>query len=171
MRGWVLFVIALAPSAYLAWSWRDMPQLGLHHDDGLYLVGAKSLAAGNGYRIESLPGQPFETKYPPMLPLLLAPLWKFGPGFPAILKPAMLLVWLMLPLYLYCMRAVFRQFGFGSREAWLLTFAAGMHPLICLLSTAIMSDLLFLSLYLGCLLWAEKALECRQGARLALAAG
>ena len=58
----------MAPSAYLAWTSRDMPQLGRFHDDGIYWVTAKSLAEGRGLRLESLPGAPAATKYPPMYP-------------------------------------------------------------------------------------------------------
>ena len=77
-----VFALALAPSAYLAWSLRAMPHLGFYHDDSIYWVSAKSLADGNGYRIESLPGQPYQTKYPPLYPALLAGIWKVNPNFP-----------------------------------------------------------------------------------------
>ena len=154
-----LFLLALAPSAWLAWRWRAMPHLGLHQDDALYLVGAKSLAEGRGYRIDSLPGSPFQTKYPPVTSLLLAPVWKFGPAFPANLPLMTLITWAMLPLCLLVMRAVFRDFGFGPREVWLFTLAAAWHPMIGLLSTAIMSDLLFLALFAGSLLIAERAMR------------
>ncbi len=167
----VLFVLALTPSAWLAWRWRDMPQLGLHQDDALYLVGAKSLAQGHGYRIESLPGSPFQTKYPPALSILLAGVWKFGRPFPENLRAAMALTWVMLPLCLVAMRAVFRQFGFAPREVWLLTYAAAWYPMTCLLSTTIMSELLFLALGLTSLWMAEKALDRRAPGWLALAAG
>jgi hypothetical protein len=164
-----LFVLMLAPSAYMAWTWRDMPHLGLHHDDTLYLVGAKSLAEGHGYRIESLPGQPFQTKYPPLLPWLLSALWKFGPVFPQNLPMLTLFAWLMLPATLWLMRVLFQRFGFGPVETWVLTLAAAVHPLILLLGVTVLSDLLFLTLFLACLLLAERALD---GARsLALAAG
>jgi len=43
-----VFVLALAPSAYLAWTYRAMPHLGYYHDDSLYFVSGKSLAAGDG---------------------------------------------------------------------------------------------------------------------------
>ena len=175
MRGRVatvaLFVLALAPSAWLACRWRAMPQLGLHQDDALYLVGAKSLAEGHGYRIESLPGSPFQTKYPPAISAIMTVVWKFGPPFPANLKFATLLGWLMLPPCLLALRALFRDFGLGRREVWLLTFAVAWNPMVGLLSTSIMSDLLFLALFLGCLLLAEKALQPGFGAGVALAAG
>jgi hypothetical protein len=55
----VLLVLALSPAAYLACANRDVPQFGYFQDDGLYLIGAKSLVEGSGYRIRSLPGQPY----------------------------------------------------------------------------------------------------------------
>ena len=59
---------ALAPSAYLAWTLRTMPHLGFYHDDSIYWVSGRSLAMGDGYRIQSLPGEPYQTKYPPLYP-------------------------------------------------------------------------------------------------------
>ncbi|MFX0116782.1 MAG: hypothetical protein ACFFB3_19700, partial [Candidatus Hodarchaeota archaeon] len=37
-----ILLLALAPSAYLAWSWRDMPHLGSFADDSIYWMCAKS---------------------------------------------------------------------------------------------------------------------------------
>jgi hypothetical protein len=172
----LLFALILVPSAYLAWTWRDMPHLGLHYDDTLYLVGAKSLAEGQGYRIQSVPGQPFQTKYPPVLSALLAPVWKFGPSFPQNLPLLTLFAWLMFLACLFFMRATFRRFGFGAGETWLLTFVAAVHPVVLLLGISLMSDLLSLAIFLACLLVAERALQPTkgdptEGAWLALAAG
>src|SRR5215467_20398 len=171
LRTLAVFAPALAPSAWLAWSWRAMPHLGLHHDDTIYLASAKSLAEGHGYRIASLPGEPFQTKYPPVLPLLLAAVWKVAPEFPENLNFAMLLAWLMIVPYLLCMRAVFRFFQFGEREVWMLTLLAASHPVICLLSTVVMSDLLFLALFLMGLLLAERALQSNEPNWLACLSG
>jgi len=55
---------------------------GVWEDDGVYLVTAKSLAEGTGYRRIDLPGQPFQTKYPPLYPFLLSCIWRIAPGFP-----------------------------------------------------------------------------------------
>ena len=148
-----------------------MPQLGLHHDDAIYLVTGKSLAEGNGLRIESLPWQPFQTKYPPLFPALIAPIWKFGPPFPENLKLATLAAWFLLPVSLLAVRKLFRCFGFERWELSLLTLTVGMNPLMCLLSTVLMSDLLFLGLFIGCLLLAERSLDPREHAWLALVAG
>lgn len=56
---------------------------GVWEDDGIYLVTAKSLAEGTGYRRIDLPGQPYQTKYPPLYPLLLSCIWRMAPGFPS----------------------------------------------------------------------------------------
>ncbi len=78
-----VFLAALIPSAYLAWTLRTMPHLGFYHDDSIYWVSGRSLAMGDGYRIQSLPSQPYQTKYPPLYPALLAAIWKINPKFPA----------------------------------------------------------------------------------------
>jgi hypothetical protein len=171
LRALILAVFALMPSAYLAWTWRDMPQLGISHDDSVYLVSARSLAQGDGYRIESLPGQPFQTKYPPLFPLLLSAVWRLNPSFPGNLPIAALTAWLLLIPSLLAMRASFRNFGLGTGPSWLLTFVAAVNPWICLFSTTLMSDLLFLALFLGSMWLAEKALDSGASWWWAAAAG
>src|SRR5437868_15514793 len=54
---------------------------GQYYDDAIYVVSARSLADGHGYHIESLPGDPPQTKYPIGYPLLLASVWKAFPSF------------------------------------------------------------------------------------------
>ena len=56
---------------------------GVYHDDGIYVITAKALAQGHGYRLINLPQTPFETKYPIIFPALLAVIWKLWPIFPA----------------------------------------------------------------------------------------
>ena len=112
-----VFVAALAPSAFLAWTFRAMPHLGFYHDDSIYWVSAKSLADGNGYRIASLPGEPYQTKYPPLYPALLAGIWKLNPDFPANVPLATLCAWLLFPLYLGAVWIFFREYGFSLPRA------------------------------------------------------
>src|SRR5437762_561847 len=106
-----VFLLALAPSAYLAWTFRSMPHLGYYHDDSIYWVSAESLAQGHGYRIASLPGEPYQTKYPPLYSSLLAVVWKLTPAFPSNLAAATLFAWLLLPIYLGMLWLVLRQYG------------------------------------------------------------
>ncbi len=56
---------------------------GVFWDDGVYLISARALAAGEGYRFTHLPGAPAAVHFPPGWPLLLAVLWKAWPDFPA----------------------------------------------------------------------------------------
>ncbi|MBS1953155.1 MAG: hypothetical protein JST89_03160 [Cyanobacteria bacterium SZAS-4] len=56
---------------------------GMYHDDGVYLVSAQSLLDGHGYRILSLPTEPFQTKYPVGYPLVLSSAMLIMPAFPA----------------------------------------------------------------------------------------
>ncbi|HYL76064.1 MAG TPA: hypothetical protein VEU96_17775 [Bryobacteraceae bacterium] len=154
-----VFVLALAPSAYLAWSLRAMPHLGYYHDDSLYWVSAQSLAQGGGYRIASLPGEPYQTKYPPLYPVLLAGIWKINPDFPANLPLATLFAWMLLPVYLALGWLVFRQLGFGWREQCILAAITGLSPVAVVFSFSLMPELLFTALLLASVLAAERSHE------------
>ncbi len=166
-----LIVLALLPSAWVAWTWREMPHLGIYHDDSLYWVAAKSLAAGEGYRIESLPEQPYQTKYPPLYPLLLSLVWKIAPQFPANLSLAMLVSWLLLPVYVAAAWLFYRRSGIGPNEALWLCALLALNPLVATLSVMLMSELLFGSILLATMVVAERASRRQQPAWLALAAG
>src|SRR5262245_33938328 len=78
----------------------DANKIGFYHDDGIYAVTANSLAAGSGYRIMSLPGEPSQTKYPPLYPLLLSMAWLINPNFPSngvlLLLPSVIATLLLL---------------------------------------------------------------------------
>lgn len=75
---WLVALAAFgaAVSAIGAWP------VGVFQDDGIYVVLAKSLATGEGYRYLNLPGAPAATHYPPLYPAFLALLWKLDPAFP-----------------------------------------------------------------------------------------
>jgi 4-amino-4-deoxy-L-arabinose transferase-like glycosyltransferase len=55
---------------------------GVYHDDAIYVSTAKALAQGEGYRLINLPGEPPQTKYPVLYPLLLAGIWRVWSSFP-----------------------------------------------------------------------------------------
>jgi hypothetical protein len=152
-------LLVLAPAAYFAWNARDMPQLDGFHDDGIYWVCAKSLAQGSGYRILSLPDQPYQTKYPPLYPLLLSVIWRVNPSFPDNLPLATLVSWLMLPLYLVLARRVFLDLGLGPAHALVLCVLLALNPYVVLYSVSLMSELMFSCLLLGCLWLARRAGE------------
>jgi hypothetical protein len=165
-----VLLAALAPSAYLAWTLRTMPHLGFYHDDSLYWVSARSLAVGNGYRIESLPGQPYQTKYPPLYCALLAGIWKLNPQFPSNLPTATLFAWLLLPLFLSALWLLLREYGFSARARFLMVVVAALSPVTVVFSFSLMPELLFTALLLASVILAERAMKPEVSAWLAVMA-
>jgi hypothetical protein len=170
-RWWIAPLVALVPSALIAVISRDMPHLGRFHDDGLYWVCAKSLAEDSGYRIVSLPDQPFQTKYPPLYPLLLAGIWRLNPAFPENLGLAIALAWMFLPLLVFLAAGVFRDLGLSPIHARTLAALLALNPYIVLYSVSLMSELMFCCLLLGCLRLLRRVENPGSPAWLAAAAG
>jgi hypothetical protein len=162
-RTWIAAAVlaaALAPSAVQAWRARALPHLGIFHDDGIYLVTAKSIAEGNGYRIASLPGQPHQTKYPPLYPLWLSLAWVSEPSFPANLPVVALLAWLMVPLSIYASWFLLRTHGRLSLiEATALAAWVALNPITVMFGMLAMSELMSLALLAITLIVAERALR------------
>lgn len=77
---WLALVLLLAIGMY-QWQnrWHDF---AFTSDAGAYLAGARSLAAGDGYRFSAHEGQPKIGLYPPLQSVLLAPAFRWGPAFP-----------------------------------------------------------------------------------------
>jgi hypothetical protein len=171
LRTAFVFAALLAPSAWLAWNFRDMPQLGTRHDDALYWVCAKALAEGRGYRILSLPGEPHQTKYPPLYPWLLSAIWRLDPDFPANLRWAALAAWLPLPLWLWLSRRFFLRCGFSSGAAWLLTALVALNPYTLIYSLVLMTEIPFGCALLGISLLLEGGDGKHAGLRRAAMAG
>ncbi len=89
-----LFLLALLPSLWMLWVGGGMPHLGYFHDDGIYAGTAAAIADGRGPVLESLPGEPWQVKYPPLYPLYLAlgVKWEWS---------LLLLTWVLLPVLLW----------------------------------------------------------------------
>jgi len=151
-----VLLLALAPAARLAWLAREMPHFGHLHDDSIYFVAAKSMAEGRGYRILSLPGEPFQTKYPPLWPLMLATIWKIDPRFPENLRWGMALAWIMLPAFMALAWHWFRSSGFAPATRITLCVVLVLSPWIVFLSTTLMSELVFSVALLAALLAIER---------------
>lgn len=60
----------------------DSQAVGVVHDDAMYVILARSLATGQGFRYLNLPGTPAATHFPPGYPALLAVLSWIAPAFP-----------------------------------------------------------------------------------------
>ncbi len=82
--GWPLvLLLTLALSSLAFFSAPNI--IGLFHDDGIYAVVAKALGEGSGYRIISLPGEPYQTKYPFLYSYLLSWAWSVNPHISEII--------------------------------------------------------------------------------------
>jgi len=74
MKKLLVVLLALLPSLWFVFrSSGTVPHLGHFSDDGVYVGTAASLADGRGFRVESLPGEPYQVRYPPLYPLFLMP--------------------------------------------------------------------------------------------------
>ena len=122
------------------------------HDDSVYFVCAKAWANGQGHRIISLPGEPWQTKYPPLYPLLLSVVWRIAPEFPSNLKLATLFAWILLPPLLWLVRVLYRRYGFPAWAAWLMIAVLAVNPYVQLFSRSLFSEIPFTLMLLGVLL-------------------
>src|SRR5271168_3489810 len=115
-RRWLraaFLLLLLIPSARFAWRNRDMPDFARLHDDGLLFSSAKSLAGGDGYRIPSLPENPYQTKYPPLYPALLSLIWTADADFPRNLPLATAVSWMIFAACIALCLMLYRGDGFS----------------------------------------------------------
>jgi hypothetical protein len=151
-RDLIVLLLLFIPSAWFAWDNRDMPNFGYYHDDGVYFSAAKSIAQSGSYRIESLPGTPYQTKYPPFLPAWHAMAWLIEPSYPQNLHITIWLQWIWLPAFAICAWLLARQWGFEPYKRWIIVAAIAISPYPLFFSTAILSEIPFGTLVAACLL-------------------
>ena len=150
--------LLLIPSALLLSHNQDMPHFGDVHDDSLYYVSAKSIAEGS-YKITSLPGEPWQTKYPPLYPLLLSVAWKIQPKFPDNLTIAAWLSWLAFPALLVQLALYFPRLGLSPGRCWILLCVVAMNPYFLLFGVSLLSDLPFAAALITAFLLLESGRE------------
>jgi len=167
----LLFTLLLAPSAWFAWQNRHMPQFGQAHDDAIYYIASKSLADGQGYRISSLPQAPYETKYPPLLPWLLAIAWMVQPKFPENLAIATAIQWAMIPPFLWLCAAWFRRAGLSESYRWLAVALLAVQPYTVMFAAGIFTEALYAVFLLASLIVVDRARQRADGWRWAVIAG
>ena len=132
--------------------------IGAFHDDARYLLLARSIAEGTGYRFMLLPGSPAGTHFPPAFPLVLAALWKVAPAFPASVTLFKLLNAFMLGL------AAFATFRFARDRGGLAPWSAagvalafaGSAPVL-FLDGVLFSEPFFTAALLAALMLGERA--------------
>jgi len=147
----LLAAVAICSLIPVYWISFHAPAVGLFHDDGIYMVTAKALAEGKGYRIISLPDELPQTHYPILFPALLAVLWKLFPRFPEnvfLLRALPLLCALIWFGLVY--RFVGEETGDDDVAIWIALFTAA-SPWVVFLSTSVLSETLFACLYMAAL--------------------
>ena len=133
-----------------------MPNFGYLHDDAMLFVTAQSVAQGHGYRIASLPENPYQTKYPPLYPAYLSLIWRLNLNLPGNLETASLLAWPWLALWLVLALLLYQQYGFSVERALLLTAILGLSPYMVLFSGMLLSEVFFTRFVLTGLLLARR---------------
>ena len=145
----LILLIAVLPSLRLLLEFRHQPYLGIIHDDSVYWITAKSLGVSGDYRIESLPEQPYQTKYPPLYPLFLSWVWKANPEFPGNLTLALTAQWLLFPAMLW---TLFHFLGSLKLDPWVRVFLCvliAVNPYVGFYGMMLVSEMLFLTLFLA----------------------
>ncbi|HEX8941783.1 MAG TPA: hypothetical protein VF785_01530 [Gemmatimonadaceae bacterium] len=150
----------------------DALPVGVAFDDAMYVILAKALATGQGYRWLNLPGMPPATHFPPGYPALLAVIWRVFPSFPAnvIVFKAMnaLLLAIAGATMVVFMR---RRFGFSPLASVVLSIAGCAVIPALVLSTSVLSEPFFLAVLVPILLVAESVVEGDRPTRDLIALG
>jgi hypothetical protein len=164
-----------ALAAMLGWAYAAIfqaPASGMYHDDAVYLVLARSLAEGEGYRVISLPDAPVQTKYPILFPFLLSLVVRVTPAFPDNL------LWLRtIPLaatgaWLYLSWHLLRRCGSSSMAALMIVALTAASPAVAYFANTLLAETLFAALLTGSLLGLTAARDQRPGCwRLCAIAG
>jgi hypothetical protein len=120
--------------------------IGLFHDDGIYTVVAKALSEGDGYRIISLPGEPYQTKYPFLYSYLLSWAWSFNPQFPdniSLLNFVTVFSYFASLLLAYVF--YIQNTGGGKADALLYVFLVGANASVFSMTMYPLSDMPFMA--------------------------
>jgi hypothetical protein len=149
---------------------------GLMTDDAWYMVLAKSLADGTGYRLVSSAATPIQPLYPPGSPAILSLVFRISPEFPQnlwLLKSvsiaAMFGVGLLTYVYLHRHRRLSKELAF------LLALAVTITPAFVFLATStVMSECCFTLCQLAALVMIHRSVKTSDeaaGGKMALLAG
>jgi hypothetical protein len=162
----VLIVLAgMLPSAWLLLKFRDTPQLGFLMDDVMYIGAAQSLATTGTYRQPVLPGDPWQTKYPPGYPLLLAAILKLQPAARDFWIIAQSWIWLLLSAI--ALAWAMTESGLSRIQAATVAAIWASNPTASLVGTSAMSEVPFCAFLFLAVGFAQRA---KRGNRVAMAA-
>jgi hypothetical protein len=143
-------LLALALSALAFFSAPNI--IGLFHDDGIYAVVAKAISEGKGYRIISLPGDPYQTKYPFLYSYLLSWAWSLNPEFPDNISLLNLVnVFFYFASLLLAYVLYLQNTKGGKADSILYVFLVGANASVFSWTNYPLSDIPFMAACLCCL--------------------
>ncbi|MCC6365952.1 MAG: glycosyltransferase family 39 protein [Bryobacterales bacterium] len=145
---------ALLTAYFIAWR---APAAGTYNDDGVYMVTAKALAEGKGYRIISLPSEIPQTKYPVLFPLLLSGIWRLAPDFPSNVPLLKLLPLTAAFAWFFLSWLLLRNEGASPSLAASLCLLTAGSAWVVYMSNAMLSETLFAALTTASLLFLRRA--------------
>jgi 4-amino-4-deoxy-L-arabinose transferase-like glycosyltransferase len=145
--------------------------VGVFQDDAIYVVLAKALATGEGFRMINLPGAPHATHFPPAYPAFLAALWQVLPEFPDNVVAfkfanAMFLGGAAALTY----RFARTRFDLGPIAAATAAIIGTLSVVVLMVTGVVLSEPMYMLLVIPTLLAAERAAE-EGDVRWALVAG
>jgi hypothetical protein len=134
--------------------------VGVFQDDAIYVVLAKALASGQGFRMINMPGAPHATHFPPGYPLFLAALWRLYPSFPdnIVLFKFANTIFLAATAYgTYVFARV--RLGLGLAGASVAATVGTLSVVILLITGVVLSEPLYMALLVPTLLAAERTAD------------
>jgi 4-amino-4-deoxy-L-arabinose transferase-like glycosyltransferase len=165
--GIVILILGLLAPFY--WTSFQTPAVGYYHDDAIYVVTAKALANGQGYRLIHLPEQPEQTKYPIVFPAVMALIWVIVPEFPQNLPFLKLVPLIAAMIWLW---ATYRLLSARQRDAAVpIVLLVAASPVSVFLATSLLAESLLAMFATLSLLWLDRAAEGPSSMRNALVAG
>ncbi len=147
-------LVAIVVAAVGVWA-QNESLVGVNYDDGIYVLLAKALAHGEGYRVTFLPVDVPGVKYPPLYPMSLVPFWLFSGSQEAALAAMKLANGIYIGAAAGLFAFLLLELGLLATPLAvllaLLGFAAGSMMLVAsgLLSEPLYLALLFLALWLS----------------------
>ncbi len=154
---WLILLLALIPATSFWWQNRDVPHFGNLQDDAVYTQSGKSIATGQGYRLLHLPGKPYQIKYPPVYPLIVAAMWRFMPDFPSNLCAIAGLNLVALGILITGLWKLLQKFGLSPLTAAVLAGCVACLPAYIYLAASVMTEMIFTALFIWCFVWLEEA--------------
>ncbi len=169
------FWIGLSVALFLAIYFLRFNQAFGHYfvDDGYYVTLAKALATGQGYRLINSPSGSLMPLYPPAFPALLSIVFRLAPDFPGnlwLLKLVSITAMFGAGVVTYWYFAQYRQCS--QKLALGIALVTALTPWLVMLATStVMSECLYLFLFLATLLTVEAALRDGKFQTMLLALG